>query len=226
MAGYTVSSAGDFNPGVDSLGDFMIGSPGGNGGAGRVNLFYGVSTGTINSTGQYTAGLIANATNPIALNNPTAPLALTGVGRSVPPSSAPVPAFEPGSRLSYFNATSSTTASIILIGAPSNITGPGGSGSVYEIQGPTTGTFQTQLQPLNSTIARQYTLTFPTTCLEQQPDWIRYLCLGLRKRKRRFHRGRSGLHGNPADNDQRHHEPTLLVGAAAVVLTLFNQRTP
>ena len=79
MAGYTVSSAGDFNPAVSSLDDFMIGSPGGNGGAGRVNLFYGVSTGTINSTGQYTAGLIANATNPIALNNPTVPLALTGV---------------------------------------------------------------------------------------------------------------------------------------------------
>ena len=98
MAGYTVSGAGDFNPGVSSLDDFMIGSPGGNGGAGRVNLFYGVSTGTLNSTGQYTAGLIANATNPIALNNPTVPLALTGVGRSVPPSSAPVPAFEPGSR--------------------------------------------------------------------------------------------------------------------------------
>ena len=30
---------------------------------------------------------------------------------------------------------------MILIGAPSNITGPGGSGSVYEIQGPATGTY-------------------------------------------------------------------------------------
>ena len=77
MAGYTVSGAGDFNPGVNTLDDFMIGSPGGNGGLGRVNLFYGVSTGTLNATGQYTAGLIANATNPIALNNPTVPLTLT-----------------------------------------------------------------------------------------------------------------------------------------------------
>ena len=44
-AGSSVSSAGSFNPAVDSLGDFMIGSPGGNGSAGRVNLFYGASTG-------------------------------------------------------------------------------------------------------------------------------------------------------------------------------------
>src|SRR5208337_4676526 len=61
MAGDTVSGAGDFNPGVSSLDDFMIGSPGYNGGAGRVNLFYGAST-TINSTGQFTTGLIANTT--------------------------------------------------------------------------------------------------------------------------------------------------------------------
>ena len=39
-----------------------------------------------------------------------------------------------------------------------------------------------------------------------------------RRRKRRFHRGRSGLYGHPADNDQRHHDPTLLAGAAAMVL--------
>ena len=112
----------------------MIGSPGGNGQAGRVNLFYGVSTGTINSTGQYTAGLIANATNPIALNNPTAPLALTGVR---PVSASFVGAgsgFRAGFSISYVNATSSTTASIILIGAPSDTTSSG-SGSVYEILG-------------------------------------------------------------------------------------------
>ena len=107
QAGYTVSSAGSFNPAVDSLGDFMIGSPGGNGQAGRVNLFYGVSTGTINSTGQYTAGLIANATNPIALNNPTAALALTGVR---PLSASFVGAgagFRAGFSLSYVNPTHS-----------------------------------------------------------------------------------------------------------------------
>ena len=168
MAGYTVSSAGDFNPAVSSLDDFMIGSPGGNGQAGRVNLFYGAST-TMNSTGQFTTGLIANATNPIALNNPTAPLALTGVA----PISASFVGASAGDRaafsLSYINAGTSTTstppspASIILIGAPGNVTAPRGSGSVYELLGPTTGTYTTQLQPLNSTIARQYTLSFPTT---------------------------------------------------------------
>jgi hypothetical protein len=168
MAGYTVSSASDFNPAVSSLDDFMIGSPGGNGQAGRVNLFYGAST-TMNSTGQFTTGLIANATNPIALNNPTAPLALTGVA----PISASFVGASAGDRaafsLSYINAGTSTTstppspASIILIGAPGNVTAPRGSGSVYELLGPTTGTYTTQLQPLNSTIARQYTLSFPTT---------------------------------------------------------------
>ena len=150
----------------------MIGSPGGNGQAGRVNLFYGVSTGTINSTGQYTAGLIANATNPIALNNPTAPLALTGVR---PLSASFVGAgggFRAGFSISYVNSTSSTSASIILIGAPNDTTSSG-SGSVYEIQGPTTGTYQTQLQPLNSTIARQYTLTFPTTFSSSNPIGFR-----------------------------------------------------
>ena len=83
QAGYTVSSAGDFNPAVSTtLGDFMIGSPFANAQAGQVNLFYGAST-AMNSTGQFTTGLIANTTNPIALNNPTAPsLALTGVGGS------------------------------------------------------------------------------------------------------------------------------------------------
>ena len=169
QAGYTVSSAGDFNPAVDSLGDFMIGSPGGNGQAGRVNLFYGVSTGTINSTGQYTAGLIANATNPIALNNPTAPLALTGVRRSVPPSSAPVPAFEPGSRLSYVNATSSTTASIILIGAPSDTTS-GGSGSVYELLGPTTGTYHDSIATSEQYDCPAVYAHVSHHVLEQQPD--------------------------------------------------------
>jgi len=174
MAGYTVSSASDFNPAVSSLDDFMIGSPGGNGQAGRVNLFYGAST-TMNSTGQFTTGLIANATNPIALNNPTAPLALTGVA----PISASFVGASAGDRaafsLSYINAGTSTTstppspASIILIGAPGNVTAPRGSGSVYELLGPTTGTYTTQLQPLNSTIARQYTLTFPTTFSSSNP---------------------------------------------------------
>ncbi len=214
MAGYTVSSAGSFNPGVDSLGDFMIGSPGN--GAGRVNLFYGVSTGTINSTGQYTAGLIANAGSPIFLSNPTAPLALTGVA----PISASFVGASGGDRagfsLSYFNATSSTTASTILIGAPGNITGPGGSGSVYEIQGPTTGTYQTQLQPLNSTIARQYTLSFPTNVSSSATvvgfgTSVSAYANGIGD----FIAGGPGYTGTLPTMTS---PPTLLVGAAAVVL--------
>jgi len=175
-AGSTVSSAGDFNPAVSSLDDFMIGSPGpqvaGQTLAGRVNLFYGVSTGTINSTGQYTAGLIANVTNPIHLNSPTLPLNLTGVA----PISASFVGASAGDRagfsLSYMNSISNTpssSASVILIGAPGNITAPGGSGSVYELLGPTTGTYTTQFQPLNSTVARQYTLSFPTTFSSSSP---------------------------------------------------------
>ena len=218
QAGYTVSSAGGFNPAVDSLGDFMIGSPGGNGGAGRVNLFYGVSTGTINSTGQYTAGLIANATNPIALNNPTAALALTGVR---PLSASFVGAgsgFRAGFSISYVNATSSTTASIILIGAPSDTTSSG-SGSVYEIQGPTTGTFQTQLQPLNSTIARQYTLTFPTTFSSSNPINFGISVSAYANGTGDFIAGGPGYTGTlPTTNNGTTSPPTALVGAAAVVL--------
>jgi len=165
MAGSTVSSAGDFNPAVSSLGDFMIGSPGN--GTGRVNLFYGAST-TINSTGQYTTGLIANATNPIVLNTPTSGFnPTTGTSYSIASASfvGASGGDGAGSSLSYINAGTATTstppspASIILIGAPGNSTGPGGSGSVYELLGPTTGTYTTQSQPLNSTIARQYTLS-------------------------------------------------------------------
>jgi hypothetical protein len=217
MAGYTVSSAGSFNPAVDSLGDFMIGSPGGNGQAGRVNLFYGVSTGTINSTGQYTAGLIANATNPIALNNPTAALALTGVR---PLSTSFVGAgggFRAGFSLSYVNSTSSTTASIILIGAPSD-TSAGGSGSVYELQGPATGTYQTQLQPLNSTIARQYTLTFPTTFSSSNPIGFGNSVSAYANGTGDFIAGGPGYTGTLPTTNNGTTTPTPLDGAAAMVL--------
>ncbi len=218
-AGSTVSSAGSFNPAVDSLGDFMIGSPGGNGSAGRVNLFYGASTGAINSTGQYTAGLIANATNPIALNNPTAPLALTGVA---PLSASFVGAgggFRAGFSISYVNSTSSTSASIILIGAPNDTTS-GGSGSVYEIQGPTTGTYTTQLQPLNNAIARQYTLTFPTTFASGNPINFGNSVSAFPDGNGDFIAGGPGYTGTlPTTTNGTTSPPTPLVGAAAMVLS-------
>ena len=47
-----------------------------------MNLFYGAATGTytqFGTSGGFSAGLLATITNPIALNNPTAPLALTGL---------------------------------------------------------------------------------------------------------------------------------------------------
>ena len=215
LAGSTVSSAGVFNPAVSSLGDFMIGSPGGNGQAGRVNLFYGVSTGTLNATGQYTAGLIANATNPIALNNPTAGLALTNVA----PLSASFVGATGGSRaafsLSYVNGASSTAASVILIGAPSDTTA-GGSGSVYEILGPTSGTYQTQLQPLNSTIARQYTLTFPTTFSSSNPIGFGNSVSAYANGTGDFIAGAPGYTGTLPTTTTT--PPTPLVGAAAMVL--------
>ncbi|MBV8311608.1 MAG: hypothetical protein JO344_14595, partial [Planctomycetaceae bacterium] len=223
MAGYTVSGAGDFNPGVSSLDDFMIGSPGGNGGAGRVNLFYGVSTGTLNATGQYTAGLIANATNPIALNNPTAPLVLTGVR---PLSASFVGAgagFRAGLSISYVNAGTSTTetppspASIILIGAPNDTTSSG-LGSVYELLGPTTGTYQTQLQPLNSTIARQYTLTFPTTFSSSNSINFGVSVSAYANGTGDFIAGGPGYTGTLPTTANGTTSPTLLDGAAAVVL--------
>ena len=193
----------------------MIGSPGGNGQAGRVNLFYGVSTGTLNSTGQYTAGLIANAINPIALNNPTAGLTLTecctveclvrGAGGG----------FRAGFSISYYNAASSAAASIILIGAPSDTTSSG-SGSVYEIQGPTTGTYQTQLTPLTNAIARQYTLTFPTTFSSSNPINFGNSVSANPTGSGDFIAGGPGYTGTLPTTTTS--PPTPLVGAAAVVL--------
>ncbi len=218
MAGYTVSGAGVFNPGASMLGDFMIGSPGGNGQAGRVNLFYGVSTGAINSTGQYTAGLIANATNPIALNNPTAGLALTNVA---PVSTSFVGAgggFRAGFSISYYNPTSSSAASVIIIGAPSDSTSAG-SGSVYEIQGPTTGTFQTQLQPLTNAIARQYTLAFPTTFSSSNPVGFGTSVSAFADGNGDLIAGGPGYTGTlPTTTNGTTSPPTPLVGAAAVAI--------
>jgi hypothetical protein len=215
MAGYTVSGAGDFNAGASRLADFMIGSPLGNGQAGRVNLFYGVSTGAINSTGQYTAGLIANATNPIQLNNPTAALALTGV--------APVScsfvgaggAFRAGTSISYYNTSA---ASVIIVGVPNDST-QGGLGSAYEVQGPTTGTFQTQLQPLTNAIARQYTLTYPTTFSSTNPINFGISVSAFANGNGDFISGGPGYTGTlPTTNNGTSSPPTPLVGTAAVVI--------
>jgi hypothetical protein len=217
QAGFTVSSAGDFNPGVSKLGDFMIGSPGGNGQAGRVNVFYGVSTGAINATGQYAAGLIANATNPIALNNPTASLALTGVA----PVAASFVGASGGDRagfsISYVNGTASA-ASIILIGVPSD-TSSSGSGSVYELLGPSTGTYQTQLQPLTNGIARQYTLTYPTTYSTSNPVGFGNSVSAFANGNGDFIAGAPGYTGTLATTALGTTAPTLLDGAATMVLS-------
>jgi hypothetical protein len=215
MAGSTVSGAGVFNPGASKLSDFMIGSPLGNGQAGRVNLFYGASTGAINSTGQYTAGLIANATNPIQLNNPTAALALTGVAPVSASFVGAGGAFRAGTSISYYNTSA---ASVIIVGVPNDST-QGGLGSVYEVQGPTSGTFQTQLQPLNSSIARQYTITYPTTFSSTNPINFGISVSAFADGNGDLIAGGPGYTGTlPTTNNGTTSPPTPLVGAAAVAI--------
>jgi len=218
-AGFSVSSAGGFNPAVDSFGDFMIGSPGGNGQAGRVNLFYGAATGTytqFGTSGGFSAGLLSTITNPIALNNPTAPLALTGVS---PVSASFVGAggnFHAGTSISYVSGTTSA-ASIILIGAPNDTTSSG-SGSVYELLGPSTGTFTTQLQPLTNAIARQYTLTYPTTYSSSNPIGFGTSVSALADGNGDFIAGAPGYTGTLPTTNNGTTTPILSVGAAAMVL--------
>ncbi|HMF37275.1 MAG TPA: hypothetical protein VKF17_11570 [Isosphaeraceae bacterium] len=219
-AGFSVSSAGGFNPAVDSFGDFMIGSPGGNGQAGRVNLFYGAATGTytqFGTSGGFSAGLLSTITNPIALNNPTAPLALTGVS---PVSASFVGAgsnFHAGTSISYVSGTTSA-ASIILIGAPNDTTSSG-SGSVYELLGPSTGTFTTQLQPLTNAIARQYTLTYPTTYSSRNPIGFGTSVSALADGNGDFIAGAPGYTGTLPTTNNGTTTPILAVGAAAMVLS-------
>jgi hypothetical protein len=153
QAGYTVSSAGDFNG--DNFGDFMIGSPFAGGSAGRVNLFYGATTlptTTINGFTVFNKGIVAfqNSYQPIALNAvPSTFASWTFSGASG------------GDRAGFSISSAPTAESLhtILIGAPG---WNSGQGSVYEL-GRTTGTATTNSFQLNSTNARQYTLTFPTT---------------------------------------------------------------
>ena len=218
-AGYSVSSAGSFNPGVDSLDDFMIGSPGGNGNAGRVNLFYGASTGTytqFGTSGGFSAGLLSTVVNPIALNNPTAALALTGVA---PVSASFVGAgsnFHAGTSISYVSGSGST-ASTILIGAPNDTTS-GGSGSVYELLGPSTGTFQTQLLPLTNAVARQFTLTYPTTYSSSNSILFGTSVSALADGDGDFIAGAPGYTGTLPTTSNGTTTPILAVGAAAIVL--------
>src|SRR5271157_3359595 len=220
QAGYSVSGAGNFNPGVNSLNDFMIGSPGGNGQAGRVNLFYGTSTGTytqFGTSGGFNTGLISNAANPIALNNPGVTLPLTN------PAYTPVSAsfvgagsgFRAGFSISYINAaaTVSTSASMILIGAPSDTTSSG-SGSVYELQGPAKGTYTIQLTPLTNSIARQYTLTYPTTYSSSNPVGFGTSVSAYANGNGDFITGAPGYTGTLSTGSP----PVLLPGAAAMVL--------
>lgn len=211
-AGFTVSGAGNFNAGVDTLNDFMIGSPGANGSTGRVNLFYGVNTGAINSTGQYTAGLIANATNPIALNNPSAALNLTGVS----PLNAQFVGSTSGERagfsLSYY-ATSSASQSVVLIGSPG---WNGGQGAANELLGPSTGTFQQTVALENSSIMRWYTLTFPTTFQSSDAIGFGNSVSAFPTGNGDFIAGAPGYTGTLPTSTST--PPTPLVGAAAMVL--------
>lgn len=212
QAGFSVSGAGNFNLGVDTLNDFMIGAPGASGSAGRVNLFYGATT-TLNSTGQFTTGLIANATNPISLGNPSAPLNLTGAS----PVNAVFNGASSGDRSGYSIAQSSLLANNsptpILIGAPG---WNNGQGTVYQLIGTSGKTFAAATT-LSNTIARQYTLTFPTTF--QSSDAINF---GISVSSLAgtvsgdFVAGAPGYTGTLVTTTST--PPTPLVGAAAMVL--------
>ncbi len=214
QAGYTVSGAGNFNSGVDSLNDFMIGSPGNNGQTGRVNLFYGASTGTINSTGQFTSGLIANATNPIALNNPSAALNLTGVSPLNAVFLGSTPGDRAGFSLSYY-ATSTSGPSVAIIGSPG---WNGGQGSVYELLSPSTGTYQQSIS-LNSTNMRQYTLTFPTTFSSTDAIGFGNSVSAFATGNGDFIAGAPGYTGTLATGPPTPPVPFPLAGAAAMVLS-------
>jgi hypothetical protein len=167
-SGFTVSGAGNFNLGVDTLNDFMIGSPGAAGQAGQVNLFYGISQpqatqpvvgATLPGSVQFTVGLIANATNPISLANPSAPLNLTNASPLNAVFTGANAGDRAGTSIAQVSLLGNNTPTPILIGAPG---WNGGQGTVYELVGTAGKTF-TAATALSNTIARQYTLTFPTT---------------------------------------------------------------
>jgi hypothetical protein len=146
QAGFSVGTAGDFNG--DGISDFMIGSPGANGGAGRVNVIYG------------------NATTPItsSLNNFNS-FQLSSLPTNLGFSSVAFTGASFGDRLGYsISAVGSigTGSSPILIGAPGTNSG---QGTVFELLGTAGKTFTTNTTLSNSStgVARIYTLAFPTT---------------------------------------------------------------
>ena len=129
--------------------------------------------------------------------------------------------------LSYYEG-SGTSASVILIGAPNDTTSAG-SGSVYELQGPATGTFQTQLQPLNNSIARQYTLTFPTTFSSSNPINFGNSVSAFPTGGGDFIAGGPGYTGTLPTTSNGTTAPSALVGAATMVLATLqpaNTLTP
>lgn len=145
QAGFSLGSAGDFNG--DGVADFMIGSPGANGNAGRVNLVYGSSTTPITS----------------ALNNFNS-YQLSGLPSNLGFSSVIFSGGSFSDRLGYsISAVGSigTGTNPILLGAPGT---NGGQGSVYELIGTAGQTFTTNTSLSNSStgVARIYTLAFPT----------------------------------------------------------------
>lgn len=212
QSGFSVSGAGDFNLGVDTLDDFMIGSPGANSQAGQVNLFYGAET-TLNATGQFTTGLIANASGPISLVSPSVPLNLTNTA----PVNAVFRGGTAGDRAGWSIAQGSelglNTPTPILIGAPGWGTG---QGSVYQLVGSAGTTFASSTA-LSSSVARQYTLTRPTTFVSSSPINFGISVSSLAGVvSGDFIAGAPGYTGTLPTTTST--PPTPLVGAAAVVL--------
>jgi hypothetical protein len=202
-AGFSVSSAGDFNG--DGLGDFMIGSPGANGSEGRINLFYGAATktATINGFSVFNTGItsLVNGFNSYNLANIPTNLGFSSVaffGASV--------GDRAGFALSSAGAIGSTNP--ILIGAPG---WNGGQGSVYELIGTAGKTFTTN-STLSSTISRQYTLTFPTTFQSTTPINFGSGVSAFTTGGGDFVAGAAGYQGTLASAN------TALAGAAAVVI--------
>ena len=189
FAGFSVSSAGDFNG--DGISDFMIGSPGAGTLGGRVNLIYGTTkTVTVNST-SYPA--ISSA------NNGFTSFTLSSLPTNLGFSSVTFSGGNIGDRLGYSLSAvgaTGTGTNPILIGAPGV---NAGQGTVYELQGTAGKTFTTATTLASSTnnqIARQYTLTFPTI-----PSASTSLPIGFGSSvssfnsRRDFIAGRAGVHG-------------------------------
>ena len=203
QAGYAVGSAGDFNG--DGLGDFMIGSPGANGQAGRVNLVYGAAT-------------LATGIRPISANttNNYATFALASMPTNQGFSSVLFGGGSSGDRAGYSLSavgTIGTGTNPIVIGAPG---WNGGQGSVYELIGTSGKTFTTTTV-LSSSVARQYTLLFPTTF--SSSDAIGFgsgVSAYYAQAGGDFVAGAPGYTGTLPTSTST--PPTPLVGASAVVL--------